>query len=199
MEEQLLEIFQRIENCEGCTLFKTRTKVVFNGVPAKKPLILLGEAPGGHEDTISGIPFSGQAGQYLTNFLEGVSIDRDKCYITNAVKCRPTKFSKRPRYGNYANRKPTAGEINSCYHFLKEEMEALGSRIIVTLGIVPFQIFSKKLQLKEVHGTPIDFEDKIVFPLYHPASVIYNGSLKEIYEEDLRKLRIFLEEHNEYL
>lgn len=199
MEEKLLDIFQRIENCERCTLFKTRTKVVFNGVPAKKPLILLGEAPGGHEDTISGVPFSGQAGQYLTNFLEELSINRDKYYITNAVKCRPTKPSKKPKYGNYANRKPTAREISSCNHFLKEEIEVLESQIIVTLGIVPLQIFSKKLQLKEVHGTSIDFDDKIIFPLYHPASVIYNDSLEEIYKKDLGKLRIFLEEHNEYL
>ena len=199
MESQLLDIFKRIEKCEGCTLFETRTKVVFNGVPAAKPLILLGEAPGGHEDTVSGVPFSGQAGQDLTNFLEGVSIDRDKCYITNAVKCRPTKPSKRPRYGNFANRKPTAGEIKCCHHFLEEEIDVLGSQIIVTLGIVPLQVFSKKLQLKEVHGTPIAYEDKIIFPLYHPASVIYNSSLKETYEEDLRKLKTFLEEHNEYL
>ena len=200
MKEQLLEIFQRIKYCEGCALFKTRTKVVFNGVPANKPLILLGEAPGGHEDTISGIPFSGQAGRYLTNFLEWISIDREKCYITNTVKCRPTKFSKRPRYGNYINRKPTAKEINSCYHFLMEEMNVLKSQIIVTLGNIPLRIFFKKLQLKEIHGIPINFKDRIIFPLYHPASVIYNGNSKEIiYKEDLKKLRIFLKEHNEYL
>lgn len=199
MEEQLLDLFDHVKNCKDCDLYKTRTQVVFNGVPAYKPLILLGEAPGGHEDTVSGVPFSGQAGQDLTNFLEGVSIDRDKCYITNAVKCRPTKPSKRPRYGQYANRKPTAGEIKSCHHFLEEEIEVLGSKIIVTLGIVPLQVFSKKLQLKEVHGTPVPYGEKIIFPLYHPASVIYNSGLKVTYEEDLKKLKQFLEAHDDYL
>lgn len=199
MKEQLLDIFKRIKNCEKCTLFKTRTKIVFNGIPKNNPIILLGEAPGGHEDTVSGTPFSGQSGYYLNNFLKAVSIDRDKCYVTNVVKCRPTKFSKRPRYGNYANRKPTAREINCCYSFLKEEIDILRSQIIITLGIIPLQIFFRNINLKEVHGIPINFENRIIFPLYHPASVIYNTSLNKIYKEDLKKLRIFLEEHNEYL
>jgi DNA polymerase len=32
-----------------------------------------------------------------------------------------------------------------------------------------------------------------IFPLYHPASIIYNASLKDTYREDLIKLKEFIE------
>ncbi|GAE89643.1 uracil-DNA glycosylase [Acetivibrio straminisolvens JCM 21531] len=31
-----------------------------------------------------------------------------------------------------------------------------------------------------------------LFPLYHPASIIYNAKLKEIYDEDLNKLKLLI-------
>ena len=34
-----------------------------------------------------------------------------------------------------------------------------------------------------------------LFPLYHPASIIYNRSLTEVYQEDLRGLRAWLTLH----
>jgi len=33
-----------------------------------------------------------------------------------------------------------------------------------------------------------------IYPLYHPASIIYNRSLKETYEEDVRNLAKYLRE-----
>jgi len=39
----------------------------------------------------------------------------------------------------------------------------------------------------EVLGTEFN-----LFPLYHPASIIYNVKLKEIYNEDLNKLRMII-------
>ena len=37
-------------------------------------------------------------------------------------------------------------------------------------------------------GKNEDRKGAMVFPLYHPASTIYNRSLKDVYAEDLKKL-----------
>lgn len=189
-------IFEEIKGCKNCSLSETRTQVVFDGVPNDKPLFLVGEAPGGHEDVISGKPFSGQAGEQLTEFLTYVDIDRKNCYITNMVKCRPTKESSRPRYGKYANRKPTRKEMKACHPYFIEEMKDLDPKIIVTLGGVPLSMFTKEA-LGEVHGTPLSIDGRIVFPLYHPASVIYNRNLRDTYLSDLIKLKEYIKT-NEY-
>ena len=39
------------------------------------------------------------------------------------------------------------------------------------------------------YGAMLAAEDMRIFPLYHPASVLYNPRLKEVYEQDLRALR----------
>lgn len=195
--KSLDEIFVEIEKCQLCSLRETRTNVVFDGIPKERPLFLVGEAPGGHEDVISGKPFSGQAGGYLTEFLDSIGLLKENCYITNMVKCRPTKESKKPRYGNYANRKPTSGEVKTCHQYFCAELDVLRPQIIVTLGGVPLGALSKEYKLGEVHGTPLEIAgyEAIVFPLYHPASVIYNQKLRSVYQDDLIKLKEFLQKH----
>jgi len=47
--------------------------------------------------------------------------------------------------------------------------------------------FMVQLTRVEVLGTEFN-----LFPLYHPASIIYNVKLKEIYNEDLNKLRMII-------
>ena len=47
--------------------------------------MLVGEQPGDKED-LAGKPFVGPAGQMLDRALEEAGIDRDKVYVTNAVK-----------------------------------------------------------------------------------------------------------------
>ena len=47
----------------------------------------------------------------------------------------------------------------------------------------------KGYTIGEAHGKLLAAEDMRIFPLYHPASVLYNPRLKEVYEQDLRALR----------
>jgi len=77
-----------------------------------------------------------------------------------------------------------------------KEIEIINPEYIVTLGNVPLRsVYGDfSISIGEVHGTLTRVEvlgtEFNLFPLYHPASIIYNVKLKEIYNEDLNKLRM---------
>ena len=163
-------------------------KLVFGEGIKNTKIMLVGEAPGANEEK-QGRPFVGVAGKNLDEFLKIVGIERQDIYITNVVKLRPTKNS--PKTGNAVNRPPTKEEIDTFLPLLEKEIEEIKPKFIVTLGNVPLKAVTRnqKITIGDVHGQNLDIEGQKVLPLYHPASIIYNRSLKEIYLEDLIKIK----------
>ena len=96
-------------DCRACPLWKNATQTVFGEGPPHAPLMLVGEQPGDKED-IAGKPFVGPAGQMLDRALEEAGIDRNKAYVTNAVK--HFKFVLRGKFR--LHQKPTTPEIKAC-------------------------------------------------------------------------------------
>jgi uracil-DNA glycosylase len=53
---------------------------------------------------------------------------------------------------------------------------------------------NKSLPIGQAHGVPREYPalpGVMIFPLYHPASVIYRRELATVYEADLRLLSAF--------
>lgn len=179
-----------LKQCRRCALCETRTQAVA-GEYRENPLIfMLGEAPGGREDQ-EGVPFCGQAGAILDDFLALARLKRDEVYISNVVKCRPTRPSKRGIYGDYANRKPTADEIKTCAPWLELELKLLQPKLLVTLGGVPLSyVMGANSAVGKFHGKAFYWRRLgiWVYPLYHPAALIYDASKKAAYEQDVRNL-----------
>ena len=168
-------------------------RIVFGEGAEHPALMMIGEAPGGEEEQ-QGRPFVGKAGKNLSAFLEVVGLKREEIYISNVVKLRPTKNS--PKTGKPVNRPPSAEEIAFFLPFLQEEIEAVSPKVIVTLGNVPLKAVTgeKKAVIGDYHGKPTPLADgRMLFALYHPAAVIYNRALQEVYDADLIALRVFLE------
>lgn len=169
-------------------------KLVFGEGSSTPLLMMIGEAPGGDEEK-QGKPFVGKAGKNLSSFLEVIGLKREEIYISNVVKLRPTKVS--PKTGKAVNRPPSREEIAFFLPYLVEEIQLISPKIIVTLGNVPLKAVSgdKNISIGDVHGKPYPLEkNQILFPLYHPAAIIYNRALSEIYQEDLLTLKGFLNE-----
>lgn len=195
MAVDLQEFRQALQGCQRCILAETRHQPVCDCGPVPADVFLLGEAPGGDED-LSGKPFTGQAGRELDQFLAVLELTREKIYIGNTVKCRPVRPSSRGRYGAFANRKPNAVEIKACADWLIEELQLVQPRVIVTLGGVPLsRIIGQPVKIGDYHGKPFYSERFAcpVFPLYHPAAVIYDRSKKDCYLVDLEKLKGWLQ------
>ena len=167
--------------------------LVFGEGPQKPKLMLIGEAPG-EQETLQGRPFVGKAGQNLDHFLALAGLSREEIYISNAVKLRPTKTGKT---GRLSNRPPTKDEIALFRPWLMREIEEVAPGMIATLGNVPLRaVTGRSLSIGEVHGQVLDAGETglPLFALYHPASLIYNRSLTDVYEQDVRALAHRLKE-----
>lgn len=177
-------------NNEIIKMFHDKELVLGDG-KAESVVMMVGEAPGARE-VEQKKPFVGSAGKYLDEFLSILKLEREKLYITNTVKFRPTKEGKRP--GSKTNRTPNKNEIEEFKVFLFEEIDIIKPKIIVTLGNIPLKTISydEAITIGNTHGSPILTKIKgneyTVFPLYHPAAVIYKRELKETYIEDLNQL-----------
>lgn len=161
--------------------------LVFGEGPKHAKLMLIGEAPG-EQETLQGRPFVGKAGQNLDHFLALAGLSREEIYISNAVKLRPMKTGKT---GRLSNRPPTKDEIALFRPWLMREIEEVAPGMIATLGNVPLRaVTGRSLSIGEVHGQVLDAGETglPLFALYHPASLIYNRSLTDVYEQDVRAL-----------
>ena len=167
-----------------------KTLVFGEGQCDHPPIMLIGEAPG-EQETLQGRPFVGKAGKNLNAFLEVVGLKREDIYISNVVKVRPTKVSPK---GSVSNRPPNPEELALFTPYLYEEILLVQPKMIVTLGNVALKaLLGKNAVIGAYHGqvtqATVQGQAFEVFPLYHPASVIYNRSLTETYQEDLHKLK----------
>ena len=160
-------------------------RLVFGVGPMCPGLMLIGEAPGGQEEQ-AGRPFVGKAGQNLNEMLAACHLTREEIYIANAVKFRPTKISKA---GRVVNRPPTQKEIDTFRPWLMREIALVKPNMIATLGGVPLRsLTGRAISIGDVHGRLMHENGMVIFPMYHPASMIYNRALKDVFECDLRAL-----------
>jgi DNA polymerase len=160
-------------------------------------LMLVGEAPGKDEVRLSR-PFVGAAGKNLNEFLNLLEIAREEIYIANAIKYRLSKINDKT--GRIINRPATKEEIEMNRIFLQKEIEIIKPKYVVTLGNVPLRSVTGdyKVSIGTLHGQLNEIEilglTCYLYPLYHPASIIYNTGLKEVYKNDLIKLKSILSE-----
>ena len=128
----------------------------------------------------------GKAGKNLDELLGLAGIDRESVYITNVVKIRPTRVSDA---GRTVNRAPTREEIELFLPWLRKELAGVAMRRVVTLGNVPLKaLLGAKATIGEAHGQRLEWNGIPLWPMYHPASIIYNRALRPVYEEDIRRL-----------
>lgn len=154
-------------------------------------ILLIGEAPG-KDEVIQGKPFVGKAGKKLNEFIELADLDRKDIYVTNAIKYR--LFELNEKNGRKRNRPAKLLEIIENRAFLIAEIDIIKPKFIVTLGNVPLKSImnDKKSNIGDMHGKlykiDINYQEYHLFPLYHPASIIYNRNLAAIYEQDILEL-----------
>jgi len=187
-EESFEAIAADISACRSCGLAETRTNVV-PGEGAERPLVMvIGEGPGADEDR-AGRPFVGRAGQLLDKMLESIGLSRSKnCFIGNMVKCRPP-----------GNRDPGSEEIAACFSFLERQITLLRPMIILCAGRVAAQALLKtNTGINALRG---EFRELIIgetrIPVlctFHPSAILREESLKRPAWEDLKLLKLRLEE-----
>ena len=169
-----------IKNCELCLLCSSRKNTVPGEGGFLKKLMIIGEAPGYHEDR-SGRPFIGAAGKILRNTLSKNDINIQDVFITNIIKCRPPN-----------NRPPLINEKNTCIQYLERQILVLQPKIICLLGNVVSSYILGIKSITNERGRILHKNDLKYFVTYHPAATIYNRNLLTIFEQDIKKLAEYI-------
>ena len=142
--------------------------VVSRGNPFAK-LMIIGEAPGAKEEEI-GEPFVGRSGKLLDKLLQNAGIDINQdVYFCNVVKCRPPQ-----------NRRPTKIEIQENLPWLYQQIKLVNPSVIVLVGATALEAILKiKSPISILRGEWIDWEGKLVMPVFHPSYLLRNPSKEE--------------------
>jgi uracil-DNA glycosylase family protein len=156
-------------SCQACPLWKDATQTVFGEGPPTAGIMFVGEQPGDREDR-DGHPFVGPAGQLLNKALAEAGVDRERVYVTNAVK----HFKFEPRGRRRLHKRPNAGEIKICRRWLFDEIDAIGPQLIVALGATAAQsLAGRAIPVQANRGKILDVDNGLrVFMTIHPSALL---------------------------
>lgn len=152
------------------------TNLVFGEGNPDARIMLIGEAPGFHEDRL-GRPFVGQAGKVLDRMMDLAGIKRSDVYITNVLKTRPP-----------GNRDPEPEEMEQAARFLDGQIQIVDPEVVVTLGRFSMAKFMPGVKITQVHGVPKRVGRRVVVPMFHPAAALRARAVMTLLEEDFAKL-----------
>jgi DNA polymerase len=153
-------------------------------------IVFVGEAPGKNE-ALTGKPFCGAAGKFLTELVESIGLKRPDVYITNIVKDRPPE-----------NRDPTPEEMEFYGPFLDRQIDIIQPKVIATLGRHSMGYVMKKFDLElepisKIHGKVFEAQASYgtvsIVTLYHPAAALYNGGMRNTLKKDFEVLKKFIQ------
>ncbi len=161
IKDSLEKIKHEVVVCAKCRLALKRIKPVPGEGPAEPRFMLIGEAPGNHENEL-GRPFVGTGGRFLNEILTKFGVDRRKIFITSVIKCHPP-----------GNRRPKEDEIESCLPYLWRQLNLLNPALIVLLGDVALKsVLHVQDNLADMHGSIVFWEGREIIPTYHPNAAL---------------------------
>jgi DNA polymerase len=131
--------------------------------------MLVGEQPGDQED-LAGLPFVGPAGQLLDRALGAAGLDRDRLFVTNAVK----HFKFEPRGKRRIHMKPNSAEIEQCRWWLERELAIVRPRVVVALGASAARaLLGRAVTIGRERGRLTDFGDgRQLLLTVHPSYLL---------------------------
>ena len=170
-----------IKKCKKCSLCESITNYVPGEGGENANIFFIGEGPGEAEEK-QGRPFVGRSGKFLREMIDQVGINPEDYFIGNVVKCRPPN-----------NRDPKPEEIEACSGWLKQQLETIDPKVIVTLGRHSMGRFLEGVTISKCHGKIFRRKDGMyIMPLYHPAVALYSPKQKEVLMNDMKLLPVLL-------
>ena len=143
--------------------------MVMMGGPIDARIALVGEQPGDQED-LQGAPFVGPAGEVLDRSLREAGLERERLYVTNAVK----HFKFVPRGKRRIHQTPTLADVAGCRPWVEAELALVRPEVLVCLGATAARAFlGPDVRLMKEHGriVPTRWAPKTLATL-HPSAVL---------------------------
>ncbi len=181
-QESMDVLNYQIRSCERCKLSLTRKHALPGEGSLDARIMIVALSPGAKENVANRM-FVGPSGQVLEKLFHASGISREMIFMTNLVKCMLP-----------GNRKPEMNEIEFCGRFLDDEISLIQPDVIVPLGH-----YAARAVLQKFHsdsqvrfGESLLLEGQKVYPLSHPAALLYNPSYETDTIEKYKKLKTFL-------
>lgn len=163
------------------------SNLVFGEGSPEAEIFFIGEAPGLKEDQLVR-PFVGRSGQLLTKTIESLGLKREDVYISNIVKKRPPE-----------NRDPLPSEIEAYKPYLKEQIEIIGPKIIVTLGRFSMNYFIPTAKISRDQGKIFKVDNYLIIPMFHPAAALRGTTTLNQFQKSFKKLPTVLKKFDELM
>jgi len=187
-EKDFNSLVSDVQKCKKCPRMCGRTKVLSkeNGNIYSK-VMFVAEAPGRLGADCTGIPLHGdKTGDNFEELLISINWKREDVFITNAILCNPQNKDS-------INDKPKMCEIKNCINYLEKTIELVNPTVIVTLGKTALNalklINHHNFILSKSLAKELSWNDKILFPLYHPSSKARIYRKKEEQMSDFANLK----------
>ena len=191
------DLVARVQRCDLCPRMQHRKKVLgsSNG-SLDSPIFFIAEAPGRLGADKFGIPLYGdQTGHNFETLITSAGLSRGSIFITNAVLCNP-----RTPTGN--NDSPTPAEICNCSQYLRETLEIIRPKYVVSLGAIALASLSvietHQIKLSEGVGKLFSWNGHRVCPLFHPGPRAFIWRSKPQQMEDYRTLASLLDKRSPF-
>lgn len=168
-----------IQQCHLCDLSKSRTQSL-GGVGNIHADIMIVDAFISTPQDESKNYYAGNAGQSLQKMVENVlELSIEDIFYTHCVKCKPL-----------GTQTPSNSEIMSCKPYLFKQIELIKPKIIIALGEEVYHILTNDTTaFEQIRGQSINFGKAIIIPIYHPAYLLRNPSLRSITLHDLKTIK----------
>jgi DNA polymerase len=169
MAKSLDEIRGEARRCQACPLWANATQTVFGAGDPHARVMLVGEQPGDEEDR-KGLPFVGPAGRLLDRALETAGVDRERLYVTNAVK----HFKFQLRGKRRIHKTPAQREIEACHQWFEREVAAVKPQVIACLGATAARaVIGKDFKVSVMRGRFVESPyAPAVFATFHPSALL---------------------------
>lgn len=187
--------------------------IIPNGpVPAR--VLIVGESPDA-KDVLSGIPFSGPAGQELTRMLSEAGLHREECFLTYLArstapgtwangrltpndishwipKTKLAQLTLGKQGGTFLNDRIVSPQIQEGFSLLKKEISLVKPTVIITLGNAATWALTGKYGIADWRGATLlhhspDGSIKTI-PTYNPGFIIKAWNHRAIMVSDLRRV-----------
>lgn len=147
-------------------------------------LMLIGEAPGYHEE-LKTEPFAGPAGVKLDQILKAMGLGRDQVYISNICKFRPATKNQTTN-----NRKPSAEELACSLPFIQAEIDIVKPKVIIALGSSAADgLLKKNAPVEQLREAWHQFQGIPLRVTYHPSYLLRPedglGEKRKVWEDML--------------
>ncbi len=178
MNLEIESLKNEILQCTKCELAKSRHHVIFGEGNINAGILIIGEAPGRDEDLL-GRPFVGRSGQLLDKILAASGFTREEhVFISNIVKCSPPE-----------NRVPMPREAAVCMPWLLKQIDMINPKILILLGATALKYMAgSDRKITHDRGNWLNCQNRLAMPVYHPAALLRDPSLKRDTWEDFKQI-----------